>query len=80
MTFIFSLRRTLLVLMVATHLCLGLASVASAASAASARIPAPHRILRPSAGLTDSPHGLLWHLLHEVWQAVGSSMDPLGNH
>jgi hypothetical protein len=83
MTLIFSLRRSLLVLVVAAGLCLGsgLVSAASAASAAAAHVQAParHRTL-PSSRTADSPLAPLWHVLHSVWEAVGSSMDPLGNH
>lgn len=27
-----------------------------------------------------SPLDFLWTVLHGAWEAVGSSMDPLGNH
>ncbi len=77
MTSILSLRRFLSILVMAVSLSLvGLAPVA----AARVQAPAHHRRVPSSGTFGDSPLAPLWHVLHSMWAAVGSSMDPLGIH
>lgn len=80
MTFFLSLRRSLLVLVMAAGLCLG--SLPASGSAARAQAPAHprHRLVPASRTFGDSPLAPLRHGLHLLWAAVGSSMDPLGIH
>ena len=77
MRFIFSLRRSLLILVVVAA---GLGLGQAPAAEARVHAPAPHRIVRPSEGPTPSGLALLRQVLHGIWEAAGSSMDPLGNH
>ncbi len=78
MTFILSLRRSLLVLVMAAGLCLG--SLPASGSAAHVQAPATPRTVPASRTFEDSPLAHLRHVLHALWAAVGSSMDPLGIH
>jgi hypothetical protein len=78
MTSIFSLRRSLSILVVVVGF--GLMSLAPAAEA---RLPArPVAPRSASHALHPAPSLLahLWRKLHRVWEATGSSMDPLGHH
>ena len=70
---ILSLRRSLWVLVVVAGLGL--------APAVEARVPgsSAHSIVHRS-GPSGASLAHLWHVLHGLWEAVGSSMDPLGNH
>jgi hypothetical protein len=79
MSFTLSPRRLLLVLAVAASLGLGLTPPAAARVHASTHPPVAVRAYE-GAPLFTSPLALLWNVLHGVWAAVGSSMDPLGNH
>ncbi len=75
-----SLRRFLLISAVVISLGGIAGMVLTPAAEAGVHRPA-HRLaaVHPTEG-TSSPLAFLWTVLRGAWEAVGSSMDPLGNH
>jgi hypothetical protein len=75
-----SLRRFLLI----SAVVIGIVGMAlTPAAEAGVHRPA-HRLVAAHAtegtAAANSPLAFLWTVLHGAWEAVGSSMDPLGSH
>jgi hypothetical protein len=80
MTSISSLRRSLPILVVAGSLGMGLGGLGAVPAAEAGVRAFAVQPLHASEAPNRSPYSALWSVLHGIWEALGSSMDPLGNH